>query len=144
MHITRYTDYSLRVLMYVALCDGRRANIQEIAEHYKISRNHLMKVVQSLNNQGYLETTRGKKGGIRLKLPAEEINLGELIRNTENDLVLVECLGQSNQCVIAPVCQLKNVFSQAMDSFFQVLHQYTLADLLPEPDRAGLQQILKI
>ncbi|MEQ9021829.1 MAG: Rrf2 family transcriptional regulator [Pseudomonadales bacterium] len=144
MHITRYTDYSLRVLMYVALCSGRKVNIQEIAEHYAISKNHLMKVVQSLNVQGYLETTRGKNGGIRLKRSAEEINLGELIRETENDLALVECLGQSNRCVIAPVCQLKNVFSQAMESFFQVLHQYSLADLLPESSRSDLQQILKI
>jgi len=103
-----------------------------------------MKVVQSLNNLGYLETTRGKNGGIRLKIPAKNINLGELIRQTENDLALVECLGQSNQCVIAPVCQLKKVFTKAMESFFQVLHQYTLADLLPEANRSKLQQILKI
>lgn len=144
MHITRYTDYSLRVLMYVALCGERKTNIQEIAERYAISRNHLMKVVQSLNARGYLEATRGKNGGIRLKRSAEEINLGDLIRETENDLALVECLGQSNQCVIAPACQLKNVFSQAMESFFQVLHQYSLADLLPENSRSDLQQILKI
>ncbi len=102
MHITRFTDYSLRVLMYLALNPTQQVTIQEIADSYGISKNHLMKVVQELNNKGYLQATRGKNGGLRLRGDPEAINLGTLVRATEQDLSLVECFGNNGLCVITP------------------------------------------
>lgn len=144
MHITRYTDYSLRVLMYVALKGEEQSTIQEIADSYAISKNHLMKVVQSLNAQGYLIASRGKNGGIRLNGDPADINVGALVRDTEQDLELVECFGSGDQCVITPACQLKNVFAEALESFFDVLDGYTLADLLPRKQQAKLVRLLAI
>ncbi len=144
MRITRYTDYSLRVLIYVALQQDRLCTIREIAEAYDISRNHLMKVVHELNLMGYLETVRGKHGGLRLGLPAQRINIGALVRDTEQDLALVECFDDDNRCVITPACRLKNVLSDALKAFFAVLDQYTLADLLPENKRRPLLRLLQI
>lgn len=145
MHITRYTDYSLRVLLFTALRGEQRSTIAEIAERYKISRNHLMKVVQELNRKGYLQATRGKNGGLVLRKRPEDINLGELVRDTEQDLVLVECFGPANQCVISPACRIKLVFAEALDAFFQVLDQYTLADLVENPqERRELIRLLQI
>src|SRR5690606_20882837 len=106
MHITLYTDYSLRVLMYIALKGEELSTIREIAASYDISRNHLMKVVQELNNKGYLTALRGKNGGLRLNGRPEDINIGALVRDTERDIALVECLGEKNRCVITPACQL--------------------------------------
>src|SRR5690625_3319328 len=103
MRITRYTDYSLRVLMYLANKGETLSTIAEIAASYDISRNHLMKVVQELNSKGYLIATRGKNGGLRLKGKPEDINVGALVRETEQDLDVVEGFGRNNQCVITPV-----------------------------------------
>src|SRR5690606_31820486 len=128
MHITRYTDYSLRVLMYVALKNDGLSTIGEIADSYGISKNHLMKVVQELNIKGYITAIRGKNGGLRLAGPAEAINIGQLVRATEQDLALVECFSGGQHCVITPACELKKVFAEALEAFFAVLDQYTLAD----------------
>src|SRR6056297_3712568 len=98
MHITRYTDYSLRVLIYLAAQDDRLATIQEIADSYQISRNHLMKVVHQLNKKGYIETVRGKSGGMRLHREPSTINIGVLVRETEQDLDLVECFSSEGKC----------------------------------------------
>lgn len=144
MHITRYTDYSLRVLMYTALKGDEQCTIQEIAEHYDISKNHLMKVVQELNNKGYLVALRGKNGGLRLTRDPESINVGRLIRDTEQNFSLVECFGDGNTCVLTPACQLKRVLSEALEAFFAVLDQYTLADLLPEGKAQEMVQLLRI
>jgi len=144
MHITRYTDYSLRVLMYVALKGESLSTIREISEAYGISRNHLMKVVQELNSKGYLHAIRGKNGGLRLAGPASDINIGRLVRDTEQDLALVECFNGGQNCVITPACELKNVFARALEAFFSVLDQYTLADLLPEGKAPEMVQLLKI
>lgn len=141
MRVTRYTDYSLRVLMYVALKGEELSTIAEVAEAYDISKNHLMKVVNQLASKGYLLATRGKNGGMRLNLPAEDINVGELVRDTEQDLELVECFGAGNQCVITPACELKKVLAEALEAFFSSLDQYTLADLLP---RKHQKQMLKL
>ena len=130
MHITRYTDYSLRVLLYVALKGEQRSTISEIAERYDISRNHLMKVVQELNRKGYLQAIRGKNGGLLLKRRPQDINIGELVRDTEQDLALVECFGNNNRCVITPACRIKNVLYEALQAFLTVLDGYTLADML--------------
>lgn len=144
MHITRYTDYSLRVLMYAALKGEELSTIREIAESYDISKNHLMKVVQELNSKGYLTAIRGKNGGLRLNGAPEEINLGRLMRDTEQDFALVECFTSGDRCNIAPACQLKLVLSEALNAFFKVLDGYTLADLLPGSKVPELIKLMKI
>lgn len=131
MKVTRYTDYALRVLMYLAVCQ-QRATIADIAERYGISKNHLMKVVQKLNQLGYLDATRGKNGGLQLGRPASEINLGALVRDTEQDFALVECFNSATDtCTLTPACRLKGIFAEALAAFIAVLDSYTLADLTP-------------
>lgn len=142
MHITRYTDYSLRVLMYIALKGEELSTIGEIAESYDISKNHLMKVVQELNAKGYLIAVRGKNGGLRLNGRAEEINIGSLVRDTEQDFALVECFTNAQACTITPACHLKKVFAEALEAFFKVLDQYTLADLVPTQKQTALIKLL--
>ncbi len=144
MHITRYTDYSLRVLMYVALKGEALSTIREIAESYDISKNHLMKVVQELNSKGYLYAIRGKNGGLRLRGAPEEINLGELVRSTEQDLTLVECFGSGSQCALTPACRLKGVLAEALEAFFRVLDSYTLADLVAPENTLEMKQLLRM
>ncbi|MDO9369373.1 MAG: Rrf2 family transcriptional regulator [Sphingopyxis sp.] len=127
MQLTRFTDYSIRVLIHVASRrDGELSSIQEIADAYDISRNHLMKVVVDLGRAGFLETIRGRGGGLRLGRPAETINLGALVRHTEQSLQLVDC----STCLIAPACVLPRILAEATRAFLAVLDRYTLADLL--------------
>src|SRR5690554_327241 len=130
MHITRYTDYSLRVLIYLAEQGDGLTTIQEIADCYEISKNHLMKVVHQLNKKGYIETVRGKKGGMRLHMAPQDINIGILVRETEQDLSIVECLSSNTACKITPVCGLKQMFGKALKAFLEVLDKYTLADVV--------------
>ncbi|WP_243291880.1 Rrf2 family transcriptional regulator [Bacillus sp. FJAT-47783] len=132
MRLTNYTDFSLRVLLYVATKkNDELSNIKEIAEVYGISKNHLMKVIYELGKNGYIETIRGRNGGIRLARPASEINIGEVVRRTEEDFHLVECFDyEKNQCVITSVCGLKHVLNKALKAYFNVLDQYTLKDLV--------------
>ncbi|MBE0486318.1 Rrf2 family transcriptional regulator [Marinobacter sp.] len=144
MHITRYTDYSLRVLIYLAERGDRLATIQEIADSYEISKNHLMKVVHQLNKKGYIETVRGKKGGMRLHMAPNEINIGVLVRETEQDLSIVECFSEKNACKISPVCGLRGMFSQALKAFLETLDQYTLADVVQDHHRPQLVRLLQI
>ena len=144
MRITRYTDYSLRVLMYLAHKGETLSTIAEIATSYDISKNHLMKVVQELNSKGYLIATRGKNGGLRLNGKPEDINVGALIRETEQELELVECFGNNNHCVITPVCLLRTALAEALDAFFAKLDQFTLADLVPQKNAAEMIQLLRI
>jgi Rrf2 family nitric oxide-sensitive transcriptional repressor len=144
MNITRFTDYSLRVLIYLTIHDEKLATIKEIADAYGISKNHLMKVVQELSIKGYLHSTRGKNGGIKLGKEPAAINVGELIRMIEQDSTLVECFGDDNQCIITTACQLKHLLAEAMDSFFKSLERYTLADLVKEPNKKQLDKIFVI
>jgi Rrf2 family transcriptional regulator, nitric oxide-sensitive transcriptional repressor len=137
MRLTRYTDYSLRVLIYLAARPDRFGTIQAIADAYGISRNHLMKVVQSLNHRGYIDTVRGKGGGMYLRLAPERIGVGRVIRDMESDLELVECFGPANECVITSKCVLRGVLAEALRAFLDVLDQYTLADLVQEPESLG-------
>ncbi|MCE8035063.1 MAG: Rrf2 family transcriptional regulator [Halomonas sp.] len=143
MHLTRYTDYALRVLIYLAVKGEERATIHEIAESFGVSRNHLMKVVQDLSHRGYITTIRGKNGGMLLNRSPQEITLGALVRDTEHELGLVECLRDSNECIITPACRLKPIFNEALGAFLAVLDQYTLADMLGrrQPQLARLMQI---
>lgn len=126
MHLTRYTDYSIRVLTHLSTYSDRLSCIAEIAKAYGISQSHLMKVVQDLGQSGYVETVRGRHGGIRLRKTAADINLGALVRHTEKHFDLVDC----PSCLIAPACQVSNVFTQATRAFLAVLDQYTLADMM--------------
>jgi len=144
MKIRQFTDYSLRVLMYLAIQDQDLVTIREVAERYNISKNHLMKVVQELNLKGYLVATRGKHGGIRLSRDPEDINVGQLVRLMEQDSILVECFGPNNQCVITPACQLKKMLAEAMESFFTCLEQYTLEDLISTPSQPSLIDLLTV
>lgn len=144
MHVTRYTDYSLRVLIYLAVQGDQLATIQEIADSYGISKNHLMKVVHQLNKNGYIETVRGKNGGMRLHMAPADINVGVLVRETEQDLNLVECFSSKDACRISPVCGLKGMFGEALDAFLKVLDQYTLEDVIPQGQQPQLLRILQI
>ncbi|MCK0473082.1 Rrf2 family transcriptional regulator [Halalkalibacter sp. APA_J-10(15)] len=132
MRLTNYTDYSLRVLIYLALKDKEElSNIKEIADFYQISKNHLMKVTYELGKWGIIETIRGRNGGIRLSIDPEEVNIGKVVRKTEDDFHLVECFDASrNDCIISPVCGLKHVLNEALVAYLNVLDQYTLKDIL--------------
>ncbi len=132
MRLTIYTDYSLRVLIYLATKPkGELSNIKEIAEAYNISKNHLMKVTYELGKMNIIETVRGRKGGIRLAHAPEQINIGEVVRQTEEDFYLVECFDKErNQCIITPACGLKHVLNKALQAYLAVLDEYTLADLV--------------
>lgn len=142
MRITRYTDYALRVLLYVSLKGDELSTIGEIAEAYDISKNHLMKVVQELAAKEYLLATRGKNGGMRLNKTPKEINVGKLIRDMEQDLELVECFGSNSRCVLTTACELKHVLAEALEAFFKTLDKYTLADLLPSKSKKELVKLL--
>ena len=136
MQLTYYTDYSLRVLMYLAIRHDRIANISEIAECYGISRNHLVKVVHNLARGGFIKSYRGKGGGIELARDLKEINIGEVVRYTEGPLKPVECFDvERNRCVIANVCGLADVIAEACNNFFATLDRYTLADLVKRRER---------
>lgn len=142
MRLTSFTDYCLRVLLYLGLKQNELSTITEIADCYAISRNHLMKVVYELGRLGYVETIRGKHGGMRLRARPGRINLGELVRRTENDLSLAECFGTENHCRLTPSCALRGVLDEALQAFLGVLDRYTLADLL-EP-RAELAALVSV
>lgn len=139
MRLTTYTDYALRTLVYIALEPGRLVRIADIAKAYGISENHLMKVVHQLGLAGYIETLRGKKGGLRLAMPPASINLGDVVRRTEPDLDLVACFHPAGICRIRSACALRGVLGEALGAFLGVLDRYTLADLLtPHNDLARL------
>lgn len=133
MHLTQWTDYSLRVLMYCAT-HQKRANaptVQEIIDAHGLSKSHVTKIVMSLAALGLLSTTRGRGGGLRLMVPPEKINLGHVIRNTETHLNLVECFDpKNNTCVISSQCKLKRVLMNARKQFLATLDSVTLADLV--------------
>lgn len=132
MRLTNYTDYSLRMLIYLgSMKNDNLASIQEIANAYQISKNHLMKVAHELGRKGYIETIRGRNGGLRLAHLPEEINIGEVVRSTEEDFNLVECFDkENNTCVISPACRLKHVLHNALSAYFEVLDGYQLSDLI--------------
>jgi Rrf2 family transcriptional regulator, nitric oxide-sensitive transcriptional repressor len=136
MRLTMHTDFALRLMMLLALEPDDLHTIEEIARRYGISRNHLMKVTQTLTQAGFIESQRGRKGGIRLAKHARAINLGQVVRATEDSLALVECFdGERNGCVVAPACGLRGPLAQALAAFFAVLDRYSLADLMANPGR---------
>lgn len=134
MHLTRYSDYAMRVLLYLGARPERQCSIAEVAKAYGISQSHLMKVVSDLVQAGYVASVRGRTGGIRLGMPPERIVIGELVRRTEGSLALVDCAS----CLMAPGCGLACVLGDAMDAFLAVLDRHTLADVIARrPEALG-------
>lgn len=133
MQLTRFTDYTLRTLIAVGVGRGEGVTIADIAARYGISKNHLMKVVQHLARAGYLETARGRGGGLRLAVPPGQIGLGAVVREVEG-FEIVPCFGagrgRAGACAIAPACVLKGAIGRALTAFLDVLDEYTLADLI--------------
>ena len=143
MRLTVYADYSLRLLMYLAVKDGGLATIGEVADAYGIAKNHLTKVAHQLGLAGYVDTVRGKGGGLRLAKPAERIGLGEVVRRTEPDMALVPCFEPiCAPCPIVPACGLRGALHEARAAFLAVLDRYTLADLTGR--RTELRDLLAI
>jgi Rrf2 family nitric oxide-sensitive transcriptional repressor len=133
MQLTRFSDYALRVLMYAHAADERLVTIEEMALSYRISRAHLMKVVNALTRAGYLTAVRGRSGGLRLAKPASEIRLGDVVRMTEPDFALVECFSTGTECVIQGCCRLPAVMRRALGAFLAELDQHTLASIALRP-----------
>jgi len=141
MKLTTFSDYTLRVLMYLALSRERLATIPEIAAAYDISENHLMKVVHQLARAGVIESVRGKGGGIRLAREPGDIRIGQIVRASEGAAPIVECMSDEEaNCRIAPVCRLTAVLSRAFEALYAALDDYTLADLVHSP--RGLKALL--
>lgn len=142
MKLSTFTDYSLRLLMYLAAQPQRRATIAEVAAAYEISAHHLTKVAHGLGRDGWLANVRGHGGGLALAMPARQIGVGQVVRRTERAAACVAgdaeralaCLaGDAAHCSIAPVCRLRGVLDEALQAFYRVLDRYTLADLACEP-----------
>lgn len=126
MRLTRHTDYALRALIHLAAHPRNFASIAEISTAFGVSENHMMKVVQGLAGAGFIETTRGRNGGLRLARRPEDIGVGDVVRRMEESLELVEC----GSCPIAPACGLTGVLNEALGAFLGVLDRYSLADLI--------------
>jgi Rrf2 family nitric oxide-sensitive transcriptional repressor len=135
MRLTLETDFSLRVLIQVGLCGDKLTTINDIAQAFGISKQHLMKVVNGLSQKGYLETVRGRNGGIRLMREPRHINIGQVVRDTENQLDVIGCLERRGFCQIERVCVLRSALRDATQAFLAVLDTYTLTDLI-KPQRA--------
>lgn len=131
MQITSYTDYALRVLMFIAKSPTGQTTITEIADFFNISRNHLVKVVHQLGSKGFVKTTRGKGGGLALQRPTELIRIGDVVRCMENHFNWVECFDPAQQhCRLLPNCGLKHLFARAGNAYLDILDSATLADVL--------------
>ena len=140
MRLSTHTDYSLRVLMYLALQqDSAPVTVQKIAEDYGVSANHIAKVAQTLAQFDYVRSVRGRYGGLVLAQPAAKIGVGQVVRAVEN-LQLVECFGSGSSCPIEPVCRLKNILHKAQLAFLTTLDEYTVADLVAQ--REELEKFL--
>lgn len=133
MQLTKFSDYALRVLMYAQAAGDRLVTIDEMAAAYGISRAHLMKVVNALTRAGYLTAVRGRNGGLKLAKSAERIRLGDVVRETEPDMALVECFATGSQCVIEGCCRLPRVMRRALNAFLAELDQHTLASIALKP-----------
>ena len=137
MRMTLHSDYALRMLVYLAMRPDEVATASEIAAAYDLSRNHLLKVALNLRKGGFVETTRGRMGGLRLSKPASEMTVGQVVRFVEEDFALVECFrADGGNCVISPACRLKDIFHEALSAYLAVLEKYTLADVVG--DRTAL------
>ncbi len=145
MQLTLHADYSLRILLYLTENPDRFVSTREISDAYGISRNHLVRVVQTLHASGFVEVSEGRGGGVRLARDPAEINLGQVVRKSEPNFRIVECFDmETNTCPIVPVCRLKGILSKALESFLAVLDDCTLADLVGGSRGHSLSQYLQI
>lgn len=130
MHLASFTDYSLRVLIYLGLKENQRSTVAEIADKYQISKNHLVKIVHNLATINLINSYKGKGGGIILAIPPEKINIGKLVKKLEKGSPLVECFSDSSNCKIDSSCKLKRALRLAEQQFYKSLEVYTLADII--------------
>jgi Rrf2 family nitric oxide-sensitive transcriptional repressor len=135
MRLTQYTDYGLRLLIYLSTAPERSASVREVAEAFDISRPHLNKVALELSKNGVVKSRRGRGGGLKLASPPDRIVLGTIIRLLEPDFHFVECMRPDNQCVITPACKLREICKQAQEAVIGVFDRYTLGDLLRDDER---------
>jgi Rrf2 family nitric oxide-sensitive transcriptional repressor len=142
VRLTLHTDFALRVLIQVGLNDGKLTTIKNIAQTFGISKAHLMKVVNDLSQKGYLDTVRGRNGGIRLMREPRNINIGQVVRDTENQLGIIGCLEHKGYCPIERVCVLRGALRNATEAFLAVLDVRTLADLI-KPQRVLSSPLLE-
>jgi Rrf2 family nitric oxide-sensitive transcriptional repressor len=143
MHLTKFSDYSLRLLLYLAVHGDRPVSIGEVSRAYRVSPHILVKVVQLLIADGLVTSVRGRLGGLRLTRAPKDINVGALVRRTESNWTLVECFdAASNRCPIEPACGLKGVLKRAQHAFINVLDNHTLADFMPRAPE--LRQLLRV
>lgn len=135
MRVTIHTNHAIRLLMYCAVEPGRPIAVSEIARAHGISDNHLTKIAQHLAAHDFIKTVRGRKGGVMLAMPPEEIALGAVVRVTEENLDLAECFAlETNTCRLVPECRFRGILGEALKAFFVVLDSYTIADLVVRGD----------
>jgi Rrf2 family nitric oxide-sensitive transcriptional repressor len=138
MQLTQYTDFSFRVLIFLAQKPSGLSTVTEIAAFHGISRNHLVKVIHNLASKGFIVTTRGRNGGMALSRAPANINLGDVARQTEPNFSIAECFDkENNRCVITPTCSLKAIFWEAKMAFLNTLDKYTLADAIVTAEPSG-------
>ncbi len=142
MRLNVQSDYALRLLMHLAASDGELITISQVAERFRISQNHLMKVAYLLGREGFIETVRGRSGGLRLARKASAIRIGDVVRHMEGDLALVECFQAAGTCLIVRACRLKGVLHEALEAFLTVLDSYTIGDLTA--NNRGLRTLLGV
>lgn len=144
MRLTQHSDYALRALVFLASNPDRLSSIREIAEIYGISENYMVKIIHRLGQGGFIETIRGRNGGLRLGRPADSIRIGDVVRFTEDDCALVSCMQQGNDqkgtppCRLMPDCALRHTLGEALGAFFAVLDSRTLADMVGQEERRKL------
>ena len=139
MQLTRFTDYGLRILTFLAVQpEGQQAKITDIAKTYDISRNHVVKIVHALGKSGFIHTTRGRSGGICLSRDPEQLSIGDVVRYLEPKAEIVN--RENPLCKLSSICQLRPILDEAVEAFYKVLDQYTLADLVSAPKR--VQKVL--
>jgi Rrf2 family protein len=144
MRLTQFSDYSLRVLIYLALHPEERVTIDQLTDAYYISRHHVRSVVHNLAKLGYIESIQGKGGGVTIAYKPAEISIREIVEKTENDFYIVECFNpDGNSCPIEPLCILKQALSKASESFLQTLDGYTIEDLIKNK-KGQLIDLLKV
>ncbi|WP_119167554.1 Rrf2 family transcriptional regulator [Algihabitans albus] len=144
MRLNVQTDYALRLLTFLAVAEETRATTADIADRFGISKTHLTKVANTLGHEGFVETVRGRAGGLRLAQPAGQIVIGKVVRRMEADFAIAECFqsgtgGEKSGCLIFPACRLRGVLQQALEAFMATLDAVTLHDLVTlNPDLKGL------
>ena len=144
MRLTQLTDYAMRLLMHVAQHPQRLCTTAEVAARYGISEAHLVKVTHQLGRAGWLVTTRGKGGGIRLARPPHEIGIGAVVRSIEPDFCVVDCFSTGNTCQLTGACKLTGVMDGALQSFMSSLDSHSLADILPDANDATAPRVIRV